>query len=248
MPIGSPTQNRALIHWIDKWYLMIMRMILVIMVLILSCEITCLLYALLKQDVDEVKHSTVNAVCSRKLEPEDLFLHYYQNFPLERYTGLRPFTLVSPQRHVVATANCNIILVNCHNITIGNVVIPRLDTEACHNCDKSDYLSIVKVLLFGEPEGGLKPIAPNGALIFEDDVLMCDHALLMLDKCYTEQINCMFGHGMAMNYFAGSQTLQPRPEQNHFKRFSTVEQLSRWDESTHVASLTSFSNPQTPNN
>ena len=152
-------------------------------------------------------------------------LKYYQTFPIERYPGLRCFTLATPSRYAVTTSNCNIILVDKYYITINNVIIPRQTSEYCNRCQMSDYLAIIKLLLFGEPDRGLAPLAPNGALLLEDDALICNHAIPVLDMCHKEQINCMLGHGATMCYFASPHMEQPHPLENYKKRFSSVEQL-----------------------
>ena len=180
-----------------------------------------------------VERKTQNVPKLQRKPPHGMYLQYYQTFPLERYHGLKCYTLTNPQRYVVTTANCNVILVDQDNITVEGVVIPRLSPQLCNRCYMSDFLSILQVLLFGEPEIGLEPLAPHGALIIEDDVLICDHALPLLDWCHTEQINCMLGRGTTMNYFAGPKTKQPHPAENFFRRYETLDQLYNSDELDH---------------
>ena len=154
-----------------------------------------------------------------------LYFEHVQTFPIERYPGMKCFTLATPTRFVVATMNCNPIIVFRDFISVGQFTIPRITNKYCSRCLMNDYLSIVKLLLFGQQDKGIAPLAPNGTLILEDDVLICKDALPLLDICHQEQVNCMLGRGNSMTYFASPTTVQPHPERNSHRRFATVNEL-----------------------
>ena len=151
---------------------------------------------------------------------------YFQDFPIERYPGLKCYVIVSERRHLVLTQNCNPIHIDSENITIGSYVIPRQAAhKVCERCYSSDYLNILSLLLFGKLDEGVEPFAPKGVVIFEDDAVACNSALDVLDDCFKEQMNCCLGYGAWMNFYAGPKTKQPHPELYAQKRFNSVSEI-----------------------
>jgi len=71
----------------------------------------------------------------------------------------------------------------------------------------------------------ITPLAPMGAVIFEDDVVPCNTALDYLDECFNEQYNCILGYGAWMNFYAGAYSAQPHPDKYSSKRFTTTQQI-----------------------
>ena len=158
---------------------------------------------------------------------------YYQVFPIERYPGMKCYVIRSDVRELVITTNCEAVYVQSDNITIGNYVIPRQSPGMkCNRCYLSDYLNVVGFILFGRPEDNIEPLAPKGAVILEDDIVVCNDALLYLDQCFQGQYNCILGDGAWMNFFAGAQSEQPEPGNYSGKRFSKIEELIDADQAT----------------
>ena len=151
---------------------------------------------------------------------------FYQIFPVDRYPGLKCYVIRTDVRQMVITTGCEIVYVQSDNITIGNYVIPRQTPgQRCNRCYLSDYLNIVGFVLFGRPEKGIEPLAPKGAVILEDDAVICNAALPYLDQCFEGQYNCILGDGAWMNYFAGAHSVQPEPDKYGWNRFTEIEQL-----------------------
>ena len=151
---------------------------------------------------------------------------FYQTFPIERYPGIKCYVIATKKRHLVLTQNCDTVYVTPENITLGPYVIPRqTPNSVCNRCYFSDYLSIIGFVLFGRPDMGVKPLAPLGALIFEDDIVACNSSLPYLDQCFEQQFNCILGNGATMNFYAGATSKQPDPEHFGSKRFTSIDQL-----------------------
>ena len=151
---------------------------------------------------------------------------YYQIFPIERYPGMKCYVIQTDVRQMVITTGCETAYVQSDNITIGNYVIPRQTPGMrCNRCYLSDYLNIVGFVLFGRPDDNIEPLAPKGAVILEDDAIVCNAALPHLDRCFQGQYNCILGGGAWMNYFAGAYSEQPEPDKYSEKRFTEIGQL-----------------------
>ena len=150
---------------------------------------------------------------------------YYQVFPIERYPGMQCYVIATSKRYLVLTQNCISIYSDQKRIYIGQYVIERQTPDRiCDRCYLSDYLNVISFILFGKPEQGIAPLAPNGALLLEDDIAICKSALDYLDECYKGQYNCFLGGGAWMNFYAGPNTTQP--DKKHAKnRFTSVDQL-----------------------
>ena len=156
---------------------------------------------------------------------------YYQTLPIEEYPGMVCYVIATKMRYSVLTQNCKTVLVKSDEIVIGNYSIARQSPgERCNRCYKSDYLSALGFLLFGRPEEGIEPLAKNGLLLIEDDVILCNSSLKLLKTCHSRQENCILGRGATMNYFAGAKTEQPNPSKS---RFTDESQLH--DEAKHKA-------------
>jgi len=150
---------------------------------------------------------------------------YYQDFPIDRYPGMKCYVIVTSARHVVLTLNCDVVYVNSDNITIGNYVIPRQTPgKRCNRCYVADYTTILGFLLFGRPEMGIEPLAPLGMLLMEDDVILCNAALPVLDECFKGQYNCIVGTCAWANFYAGAQSEQPDPQYDRY-RFKHIEDI-----------------------
>jgi len=151
---------------------------------------------------------------------------YFQVFPLERYPGIKCYTIATEKRHLVYSYGCEVVRVDSENITIGRYIIPKqAPRKVCDRCYSSDYLNIVAFVLFGKPDEGIEPLAPKGAVFFEDDTVACNSALEILDQCFKEQTNCILGYGAWMNYYAGTNTEQPNPDKYGEKRFTKLEHI-----------------------
>ena len=151
---------------------------------------------------------------------------YYQVFPIDRYPGLKCYVFASTMRYYVLTQNCNTIYMDRENITVENYVIPRqTPNKRCNRCYFSDYLNTLSLLLYGYPELNIPPLAPKGVLILEDDVVVCNKALDVLDKCFEGQYNCLLGWGAWANFYAAPNTTQLDPAKHSKKRFHSREDL-----------------------
>jgi len=151
---------------------------------------------------------------------------YYQVIPVERYPGLKCFIMASTMRLLVLSQPCDVVYVDSHNITIGKYVIPRQTPgKRCTRCYVADYLNVLTFVLFGRPELGIPPLAPMGALIMEDDVVICNSALPYLDKCFKGQYNCLLGRGALVDFFAGAYSKQPEPEKYSGKRYTHPDDI-----------------------
>jgi len=95
--------------------------------------------------------------------------------------------------------------------------------------------SVLSLILFGKPDEGVEPLAPKGAVIFEDDTVACKSALDELDKCFREQVNCCLGYGAWMNFYAGPNATQPNPKKYANNRFkSATEVFSTTNRHNHL--------------
>ena len=159
------------------------------------------------------------------LQAHKPFPQYYQTFPMERYPNLECYVIGTDKRHVVLTNNCKRVYVLTDKIVVDNYAIPRESTKQCVRCYLSDYLATLGLLLFGRPEANIKPLAPSGLVLLEDDTIICKDALDQLDECHRQQYNCIIGYGAGMMYFAGATTKQPNPAKHSRYRFSKLNQL-----------------------
>jgi len=151
---------------------------------------------------------------------------YIQVFPIDRYPGMKCYVIMSTMRHLVLTENCNTIYVEAENITIGNYVMPRQTPgQSCNRCYLSDYLNVLSFILFGSPQNSIPSPAPKGALIIEDDVVLCKDTLDYLDECFDGQYNCLLGRGTWANFYAGATSEQKNPTNYSSKRFTTSDEI-----------------------
>lgn len=159
------------------------------------------------------------------VNPNNQHMAYYQTFPIEEFPGLKCYVFVTSSRFLVATSNCNPVVVFDDRILVDNIVIPRMVKRACNRCFMADYLSVMHLMLFGHPEHGVPPLAPKGVLLIEDDTIICKNALPLLHKCFAEQYNCRLGNGNGVNFFASPTTTQAHPELYGKMRYYSVEDL-----------------------
>ena len=156
---------------------------------------------------------------------------YIQAFPVQRYPGLKCYVIASPSRPPVITDNCQMIYIQLETISIGQYTIPRqAPKRRCSRCYLSDYLNALSFILFGMPDKGIEPLAPVGAVIIEDDVVVCNKALETLDQCYRGQFNCILANSTWMNYFAGPFTDQLEPKKYRKYRFVSPAEIFGKDE------------------
>ena len=190
----------------------ILLLLIFILCLVVGCDFFFLHYSQRKPNTNFL---------SVPIMPEN-----YQVFPAERYPGLKCYVIASSMRHFVISDNCHTIYVDKENITVENIVVPRqTPNKRCNRCTVSDYLNILSLVLFGCPERGIPPLAPMGALVLEDDVIICNKALEVLDKCFEGQYNCLLGWGAWANFYAGASSKQPDPEKYKTKRYVSRDDL-----------------------